>query len=93
MTNDVQLCFIRPGRPVYHIVSPADRQEATRKLEISQKLEREALEKSQAPEFGKLWAWLHENRCKRPILASPLPHLLFFLTDCARMGQRRFAFP
>ena len=36
----------------YHIVSPADRQEATRKLEISQKLEREALEKSQAPEFG-----------------------------------------
>jgi hypothetical protein len=36
----------------YQIVSPADKLEATRKLEISQKQEREALEKSQAFDFG-----------------------------------------
>jgi hypothetical protein len=36
----------------YQIVSPADLQDATRKLEISQKQEREALEKSQASDFG-----------------------------------------
>ena len=36
----------------YQIVSPADKLEATRKLEISQKQEREALEKSHAFDFG-----------------------------------------
>jgi integrase len=36
----------------YQIVSPADKQEATRKLEISQEQERQLLKNSQAPDFG-----------------------------------------
>jgi integrase len=36
----------------YHIVAPSDLREAARKLETSQQQEREALEKSRAPEFG-----------------------------------------
>jgi hypothetical protein len=36
----------------YHIVAPSDLRDAACKLETSQGLEREALEKSCAPEFG-----------------------------------------
>jgi integrase len=36
----------------YHIVAPSDLRDAARKLETIQKQEREALEKSRAPEFG-----------------------------------------
>ena len=36
----------------YHIVAPSDLREAARKLENNQQQEREALEKSRAPEFG-----------------------------------------
>jgi integrase len=36
----------------YNIVAPSDLRDAAHKLETSQGLEREALEKSQAPEFG-----------------------------------------
>jgi integrase len=36
----------------YHIVAPSDLRDAARKLETSQGQEREALEKSRAPEFG-----------------------------------------
>ena len=36
----------------YHIVAPSDLREAARKLETSQQQDREALEKSRAPEFG-----------------------------------------
>jgi len=36
----------------YHIVAPSDLRDAARKLETTQTMEREALEKSRAPEFG-----------------------------------------
>ena len=36
----------------YHIVAPSDLRDAARKLETSQTMEREALQKSRAPEFG-----------------------------------------
>jgi hypothetical protein len=36
----------------YHIVAPSDLRDAARKLEMTQKMEREALENSRAPEFG-----------------------------------------
>lgn len=36
----------------YHIVAPSDLREAARKLETSQKQEREAMEKSGVPDFG-----------------------------------------
>jgi integrase len=36
----------------YHIVAPSDLLDAARKLETSQRQERDALEKSRAPEFG-----------------------------------------
>jgi len=36
----------------YHIVAPGDKQEAVRKLELSQEQEREFLKKSQALDFG-----------------------------------------
>ena len=48
----------------YHIVAPSDLRDAARKLETSQGQEREALEKSRAPEFGQTLGIVAENSTK-----------------------------
>jgi len=48
----------------YHIVAPSDLREAASKLETSQGLEREAFEKSRAPEFGQTLGIDAENSTK-----------------------------
>ena len=69
----------------YHIVAPADLQNASRMLEASQRQERKLL-KSQASEFGRVWAELHEKQCK-PAKSTPQSlDKLLSLTSCARMG-------
>jgi hypothetical protein len=69
----------------YQIVAPADKLEATRKLEASQQQERELL-KSQAITFGQGSGRLHEKRGEVAKAASPPLRQPFSLTDCEKMG-------
>jgi len=69
----------------YQIVSPADKQEATRMLEVSQQQERERL-KSQAIDFGQDSGWSPKN-ARKAVHSAPSPlDRRFSLTDCEKMG-------
>lgn len=64
----------------YHIVAPSDLREAARKLENNQQNEREAIEKSRAPEFGQslgiVAPKLQQNSkiLKSELSSAPLPN-------------------
>jgi len=53
----------------YHIVAPSGLRDAACKLETSQSLERQALEKSRAPEFGQTLGIVAKNSTKNEAAA------------------------